>query len=699
MRHHTSRWIFLFALALPLLGGAEVRAAPLSGAPLDDAASKAVLKEIGAMVKTPSNKVHQFVVREATPERIARLYNSPQLIEQSKIMRENGLIFAGHGRLLGFTKPSDVLARMEAWFPDAFADVHAMKEPGFFTQLSIFGPYADWEAEPAAFIALWKCMPQSAWIRPNANPFMRRLGQGQMFQPMANNGSAAQEYDFGNCIRERVGYQTPWTDAEVPRSLARARQVADKVTPVLAQKFAHLLATNRCRGTGADDCVLAMRQWVSLAPADTGVARAMQSLEPELGLDQAAPAPPPDTGKRDADGLPQFDEGLRQAAYLRAKLQSVLGAPSAWPPQALATTLRQMTALRIAAIPAIRHQDVLYELDYRNEALNPWDIVAQQIDKSPALHDAVLAELERLGPPPIEAGPVFTEWINHAGARVPSEYALLHQADMLRSRGVGSDLEHAADTTPTPARIVSVAETPLTTPEPQSCNKTLVSAVLAARLRINVSEGGDLIDLACKPHPLRAGRTIVAVFHELRDNKGNVDEDAKGFAMAVIDIAGNKVLQLYRDKVALDPSVRIGIGRLQLDTGRYNLAPGVRALGVRMNIGNSHRCAEAGESEYLTLLVEEGAKLRPVLKDLAMSSWRITQGEPCSDSETPTVTDTVKNSIVVLPGMTNAWHDLQVVAQHSLDTYSGKDGDNAKPVVRTEKGVILHAVGKQYPTH
>ncbi|MFZ6708708.1 hypothetical protein [Undibacterium sp. TC9W] len=972
----TRSWIFVLSF-LPVL---FLLTGSVQAASLDEASSNAIAKEIQAMVKTRESKIPEFVVREATPERIDLFYNSLQLSQQPTIIRENGLIFAGRGKLLNFNKPSDVLGKMEAWFPDEFAAARAMKEPRFFGKISLFGPYQDWDAEPAAFIALWKCTPQSAWVRPAANPFMRRRGQDLLFMPGAANSSAVREYDFAHCIQQRIGFQAAFTDAEVARKQQDRKKVADKVVPVLVQKFTQLLAASRCNGTGPDDCVLVMRQWASLAPADAVLAKTMQTLEAELALDapavtSQASSPTQKAGKRGEDGLPQFDDVLRRAAYLRAKLQSVLAAPSAWPVNALTTTLQQMTALRIAAIPAMAHNSQLYEIGYRNEAINPWAVVAERIDRSPQLWDAVLAELQRMGKPVGDDCSLISQWLTHAGAGMSSEYALLHLADKpasscvapnwewlrqdkvpaaqsekaeksesaleLRGRfidylnhtesaalrelilekltsngtvcfsqpapavwlrelcekwisepqtvtlklahsklvldkaqqfnkkssvppladtggavkqaaqaqsgwlaklldgmsgaalsdmqilaadlenrqvkvqeaavwrhprhanrmlelslndeqathlffiagpdgmkafsvpvrfrggqgqnnlaqvsdldgdgnleqwwaeafdfcaGDASDRKRRADCSATSADMGEVSGDSLTyfvrSPkaaavktivqpavkkaavddaahvayiaearlEPQTCNVALLADTLEDKLHINFAfsrnaENGDLIALVCKSHPLHEDRTVVALFHDLRNKKGEVREDAKGFVMAVINTNKQQLLQMYREEVELDAITRIYDGSLRLDTARYNLAPGLRALGVRMNIGHSPKCADGGIDDFLMLMIEEGKKLRPVLKNMAMAGWRLIDGPPCSYGDKLVVTDNVERDIVVLPGTTNGWHDLQVVARHTITTDNGPEGENAKPVLKTEIETILRAKNKQY---
>jgi hypothetical protein len=45
-----------------------------------------------------------------------------------------------------------------------------------------------------------------------------------------------------------------------------------------------------------------------------------------------------------------------------------------------------------------------------------------------------------------------------------------------------------------------------------------------------------------------------------------------------------------------------------------------------MDIGYSPSCAEGGESNYLTLFIEDNKHLRPILKNYLMNSWSITEG-------------------------------------------------------------------------
>lgn len=114
---------------------------------------------------------------------------------------------------------------------------------------------------------------------------------------------------------------------------------------------------------------------------------------------------------------------------------------------------------------------------------------------------------------------------------------------------------------------------------------------------------------------------------------------------------------------------------LSLDTARYSLAPNVRAFGVRMKIGHSPRYAEGGSNDYLTLFVEEGKKLRPVLSDHAMRSWTMVDSSGCFDqmenSQLPCVIENQTNALALSTTSTNGWRDLDLITTTTLDWENG----------------------------
>ena len=386
-----------------------------------------VIVEIQSMIKTDASQVPDFVVREATTERIEKLYKRPEVFQLPRNIRENGLIFAGQGSsLLSFKKPSDIISKISVWFPEELQQARNSKNRRFSGYLHLWGPFEHWEDEPTAFMSLWNCMPQNAWLRPEQNPFVRRLDDGTPLFPIAAKQSNNEESDFGFCIHKRSGYRPSWSQEDASTSQQRLQKMGEKVVPLLSNKFFSFLKANRCRGTGPDDCVLVLRLWASMAPADVDLAASFQELEEEIGLGK----PLPDMQNGDAAyadtkpeyGQERFDIALRQAAYLRAKLQSVLNAPQAWPSSALATTLHQLSQLRqVFAVPFVRRWD-LYKLDYRNDPINPWRFIDEAIALHPELLEAIRAELDRLGAD-VDCE-VFDQWFKYGDASLMATYVL-----------------------------------------------------------------------------------------------------------------------------------------------------------------------------------------------------------------------------------------------------------------------------------
>ena len=339
---------------------------------------QALLQEFEAMRRTDESHAAQFVPRVATPERVDRLFRMPEVAKLPKILRENGLIFAGQpgSTLLRFDKPSEVLSKVALWFPDEMVSARSRDER---IVIHLFGPFKNWALEPATFMALWNCMPQEAWLDPKTNPFRNRLGKAQ-FMSMSGRGSG--DTDFGECVRARSGYYGVITNEEAAQLVEQMRQMAVRVVPHLQNKFANFLQTNRCRGSGPDDCVLLLHLWASLAAEDPRLARMLQSLEPDLALNAPLPAmkmPFSQSRPEFESGTERFDTVWRRAAFLRAKLRSILAGSNAWPQEALRASLQQVIALqKLLDDPYAAHFDYA-DLDYRAPAISPWQILYAEL--------------------------------------------------------------------------------------------------------------------------------------------------------------------------------------------------------------------------------------------------------------------------------------------------------------------------------
>lgn len=918
---------------------------------------RALLQEFESMRKTNSNRVLQFVPQVATAERVDRLFRLQGVSKLPKILRENGLIFAGQAgsTLLEFDRPSDVVGKINHWFPDEMARARIRDER---PDIHLFGPFKNWTVESATYMAMWNCAPMEAWLDPKANPFRKRLGKAQF---MSIGGHGSHDTDFGECVHSRSGNYGASTLQEGMQLAEQLRHTAKLVVPHLRSKFANFLRTNRCRASGPDDCVLLLHLWASLTADDPRLARMLQLLEADVALNAPLPAMKSsfdNANPRVEAGAERFEAAWRRAAFLRAKLRSILSASNEWPKEALSETIGQIIALQqlldspyasrfgysaLVDAPAISPWQILYTelrvgqtgpdgippeflgwkprprdsgtvrrvrvavlkavknmegvancnviapwltselatgyalrrlgidssvsapgciqpdwpwlkagaseaavvernryLDYlqaatpkaRDEVLsqltnsgddcfkkqkgglpdwqqrlcNRWiheptnaQLVLKnsnlKLDKSRQFHQLVsyaprdgdnriadqrswLSSLAEGMP-----GQVSTQLATYARAlqdkgevidtvnfwRHPGHSRALFELHMAggdcttvlllltphklqkvfvpprisqrsvcrtdivrvsdldqdgrlevwRSRdndgaarfdactGEDDDLRRNLDCSAVNelAQMAEVDGAALTYfvkdarsgvkplvhedwtmrnnayPLPRGphlqgmrereCNRVLVGSVLSEKLGVaewseNASAGREVMNLACAPHPVHPGQTIVALFHELSGAPKSNDVYRAGFAVAVIDIQRKRVLSTYRSEIEEDGGTRIrGGGQLRLDTARYHLTPTIRAFGVRLNIDHSPRYAEGGSSDRLTLFVEEGNKLRPVLSDVAMSSWEMLDSSGCFDqqenSKLPCVIADQTRTVTVAPGSTNGWRDLELV--------------------------------------
>lgn len=388
-----ARWAWHAGLMVAMLAVLMVVAwwtRPSVARPLEPGEFKAVVAEIDAMARTPDDQVAGFKVREATPDRIERLYRNAELAGLSKSQRENGLVFAGRGPLLQFDKPSDVVRAIDRWFPQEMAT--ARREQQLHTgHVHLHGPFANWEDEPAAFLALWHCMPQRAWLQPDRSPFDPEADRGNGYQGLVARSS--DETDFGRCVRERSGWETSFSRSPQDSFAVARRQTAERSAPLLAARFARHLAQRGCIGTGPDDCALVALLWSSLAPGDPALAEALKKIAPDVLAPAKTAAPDSEAGRRQ-----RLINGLRQAALLRAQLTSIAAAPAAWTAEALPQALRQLAALQVEQGRAMwdpQRSWSRFEFHGGNDTINPWPLL-DTLAKQPAGLAALRAQITAL---------------------------------------------------------------------------------------------------------------------------------------------------------------------------------------------------------------------------------------------------------------------------------------------------------------
>jgi hypothetical protein len=161
----------------------------------------------------------------------------------------------------------------------------------------------------------------------------------------------------------------------------------------------------------------------------------------------------------------------------------------------------------------------------------------------------------------------------------------------------------------------------------------------------------------CKRAPDDPARTLAALAYPADG------EDAKTLVVAVVDSRTTRVIRNYQVDVTEDAALMVGADSLALDTAPYRLAPGVRAFGLRFRSdARGASCADGIWRDELTLFVPDGARLRPVLKGLAMSrSWA---RKGCFGNGGDTlVYDEATLSIALAPTSTKGYADLEVSAR------------------------------------
>ncbi|QPC95224.1 hypothetical protein GA829_20035 [Mesorhizobium sp. INR15] len=208
---------------------------------------------------------------------------------------------------------------------------------------------------------------------------------------------------------------------------------------------------------------------------------------------------------------------------------------------------------------------------------------------------------------------------------------------------------------------------------------------------LTLSDSDAPIGLLCKIWPAHDDLLLVAV--PLTDSaKSSGDGHVGDIELLVVDRKSLDVRQrLLQPGLMTDDA--IAIRKVEFDTGRYGLAPGVTAFGLRIEMANHSQPNPFSETD-LRLYVIAGDAVRAVLDGLVVAGNGGEGDTNCAGSF-----HTSQTSLTMSPTRHHGYHDITVAERTDTDEpLPDKNGEcqshPGKPVKRTYR---LRYDGSRYP--
>jgi len=157
---------------------------------------------------------------------------------------------------------------------------------------------------------------------------------------------------------------------------------------------------------------------------------------------------------------------------------------------------------------------------------------------------------------------------------------------------------------------------------------------------------GAMVAAACKPSPSDKTVLIVAAAYAQDQDKG------KNLVVALVDTKAMTVRSAFQGAVREDGTWSVAQGSLRIDTAPYDLAPGVRAIGIDVASDPvAGTLVRDGVTATRSLFVADGPRLRLVLDGFVLATWRQDAGaRPVSSS----------TNMAIDPHRTNGFADLRI---------------------------------------
>lgn len=224
--------------------------------------------------------------------------------------------------------------------------------------------------------------------------------------------------------------------------------------------------------------------------------------------------------------------------------------------------------------------------------------------------------------------------------------------------------------------------------------KQVCSSNQLAAIKTRLPSNTELAASACKALPNQPEVTLISYIFPNPDNKDRNDEMSLHTSIWRVElISQGKVRQRFENIIDEDASIRIRSSSIGLDTAPYLLAKGVRAFGVRLDIGYGPSCADGFSSNFLHLFRVNDGSLQRIMDGVPMLHTYIRKGTPCSPE--PIDLERGVSYIQVMPEMSNGLHDLRVATRAKTEAFE-KDG-SSRPVAHRTLSTILRFNGNEYP--
>lgn len=201
-------------------------------------------------------------------------------------------------------------------------------------------------------------------------------------------------------------------------------------------------------------------------------------------------------------------------------------------------------------------------------------------------------------------------------------------------------------------------------------------------------EGREQFLRTCRLDPSANHRAIVAftfpTIAKVTSGQATPDTDAYDLDIAIFDIATGSIVSNALE-VASIPSDAIHFDDLRIDTGRYILAEGRRAFGIR-TVHSPHCYGCFSRTEELALYLPNGQRISKVLAT-QVGEDRIEPSKRCPDG-----VNSNRTSLAVSSGKS---HGMADVLLSTMTTFYCND-EQSKPAKST-KVLTLHFDGQVYP--